>query len=105
MHAAFDDGSPQYELFANTPREAEEWILMLQQATYVVCVCMRVCLFVCVCVCVYVLTVQTCLRRYQHLLSKMAELRGRLLQITGEVCTHLNILCSCLFYALYLYAM
>lgn len=39
--SAFDDGSPQYELYANTAREAEEWIILLQQATYVVCV--RVC--------------------------------------------------------------
>ena len=28
---------PQYTLYANTAREADEWITVLQQATYVVC--------------------------------------------------------------------
>ena len=37
--AAFDDG-PQYALYASTAREAEEWIIVLQQTTYVyVCLC------------------------------------------------------------------
>ncbi|XP_065884810.1 inositol polyphosphate-4-phosphatase type I A-like [Dysidea avara] len=51
---AFDDCMPQYTLYANTAREADEWITVLQQATY------------------------------QHMLSTLAELRGRLLQITGK---------------------
>ena len=45
--SAFEDGSPQYELSANTAREAEDWIIVLQQATYV---CVRACM------CVYSLT-------------------------------------------------
>ena len=90
MLAAFDDGSPQYELFANTPREAEEWIMVLQQATYV-----------CRYVYVHSFTAKY-LHRYQHLLSRMAELRGRLLQITGEVC--IVILCTLLLCALYVHA-
>ena len=35
IHVVFDDGSPQYELYASTAREAEEWMIILQQATYV----------------------------------------------------------------------
>ena len=35
---AFEDGSPQYSLYASTTHETEEWIIVLQQAT---CVCVH----------------------------------------------------------------
>lgn len=83
LSIAFDDGSPQYALYASTAREADEWITMLQQAT-------------CVCV-VFVIITKGFYYRYQHLLSRLAELRGRLLQITGKVC-----MCIQLYYCSYM---
>ena len=44
---AFDDCMPQYTLYADTAREADEWITVLQQAT---CVLYCLCVYMCVCI-------------------------------------------------------
>ena len=54
-------------------------------ASNVCCVCVCVCIHMYMCICVWTVIIPSNFNSYHHLLSRMAELRGRLLQITGEV--------------------